>query len=153
MFCARVAFQQAARPTIDGLPNRPSAALPIIKPAGLQVPSRLGKPGKPRTAVKRPATDGTGSRVPGIESAPWALLFDLRERETEWLEGNQIRLVVAFAAQELRISKEEVMSRLQDLAVLLPDTCKLACTLLPSIALPHFACLLELKYMGNALCL
>jgi hypothetical protein len=26
----------------------------------------------------------------GVEGAPWSLIFDLRERETEWLDGNQV---------------------------------------------------------------
>mmetsp|Transcript_6001 Transcript_6001/g.15472 ORF Transcript_6001/g.15472 Transcript_6001/m.15472 type:complete len:261 (+) Transcript_6001:168-950(+) len=54
-------------------------------------------------------------------AAPWSLLFDLRERETEWSDGNQARLVVAFAAQELGVAEEEVRRKLGELAVLMPD--------------------------------
>ena len=43
----------------------------------------------PVTAAAGPDSGGSG-RVPGIETAPWNLLFDLRERETEWTDGNQV---------------------------------------------------------------
>jgi hypothetical protein len=41
--------------------------------------------------------------APAGPVAPWALTFDLRERETEWTEANQARLVALTAAQELGV--------------------------------------------------
>ncbi|DBB03641.1 hypothetical protein WJX82_008762 [Trebouxia sp. C0006] len=55
---------------------------------------------------------------------PWAMTFDLRERETEWTQENKARLVTLFASHELGCDIEGVRERMQDLVQVLPDLSK-----------------------------
>uniref|UniRef100_A0A061RH13 Uncharacterized protein n=1 Tax=Tetraselmis sp. GSL018 TaxID=582737 RepID=A0A061RH13_9CHLO len=85
------------------------------------------------TRMTQISAEGSRNKDGLLGDAPWNLFFDLRERETEWSEGNQERLVVAFAAEELEISPAEVTRRLQELTVLLPDISLRLHKLRPSI--------------------
>ena len=52
---------------------------------------------------------------------PWAITFDLRERNTLWTDENQARLVKVFVGEVLCEDGEVVEARLQQLCHLLPD--------------------------------
>ena len=54
-------------------------------------------------------------------SSPWDLVFDLRERETEWSDANQARLVKILAQSDMHLSLEELQQRYKDVLALLPD--------------------------------
>jgi len=68
--------------------------------------------------------------------APWAMTFDLRERETEWTEANQARLVALTAAQQLGMPFNEMEERLDRLALLLPDIGTRLASLRPALVAP-----------------
>ncbi|KAK9823776.1 hypothetical protein WJX72_005419 [[Myrmecia] bisecta] len=51
----------------------------------------------------------------------WAMIFDLRERETEWTEAHKHRLVRLIASQDLGEDLEVLDRRLRDLITLIPD--------------------------------
>lgn len=64
---------------------------------------------------------GTTGRAETWGSEPWTTIFDLRERDSAWLDTQQEALVKAFATKELNIELEELEERLQQLSSLLPD--------------------------------
>lgn len=68
------------------------------------------------------AGGGGGHRAAGSRTqAPWTLTFDLKERDTQWTEENQARLVRIVAGYQLNLATEEVERRLDELSVLLPQ--------------------------------
>ncbi|KAI8473756.1 MAG: hypothetical protein J3K34DRAFT_164915 [Monoraphidium minutum] len=96
---------------------------------------RRGAPARrARCAVPADASGGASAaeRVP----APWNLTFDLRERETEWTEANQARLVALTAAQELGLPFPAMEARLDALAGLLPDVGARIAGLRPALVAP-----------------
>ncbi|KAK9813660.1 hypothetical protein WJX73_002170 [Symbiochloris irregularis] len=52
---------------------------------------------------------------------PWVTIFDLRERDSAWLDSQQAALVKAFAQKELNMDSEELEELLTQLSTLLPD--------------------------------
>lgn len=64
------------------------------------------------------------------------MTFDIRERETEWTEANQARLVALAAAQELGIPFVEMEVLLDRLAALLPDIGTRLASLRPKLLAP-----------------
>ena len=68
-----------------------------------------------------PATTSQHQPGTGWEHAPWTTIFDLRERDSAWLDSQQIALVKAFAVKELGIEMPELDARLLQLSNLLPD--------------------------------
>lgn len=75
--------------------------------------------GARRSEQERPIHVLASEREP-----PWAMTFDLRERETEWTQENKARLVTLFASHELGCDIEGVQERMQDLVQVLPDLSK-----------------------------
>lgn len=75
--------------------------------------------GARRSQQERPIHVLVSEREP-----PWAMTFDLRERETEWTQENKARLVTLFASHELGCDIEGVQERMQDLVQVLPDLSK-----------------------------
>lgn len=53
-------------------------------------------------------------------AAPWAITFDLRERETIWTEENKVRLIKQIAAERLEVDVDELETRLATLLLLVP---------------------------------
>eukprot|EP00878_Enallax_costatus_P007271 GHUV01007617.1.p1 GENE.GHUV01007617.1~~GHUV01007617.1.p1 ORF type:complete len:336 (+),score=49.15 GHUV01007617.1:280-1287(+) len=63
---------------------------------------------------------GAGTAV-GDAHSPWAVGWQMRERNILWNDELKLRVVKHIASQELGIEDEELDSRLQTLCILVPD--------------------------------
>lgn len=115
-------------------------------PARARCAQRRGVPrSRPRCATAGPAGPAAsggaaagpaGSGGAARPAAPWSLMFDLRERDTEWSDANKARLVGITAAAELGLPWPEMQSRLDALAVLMPDIGSRIASLRPALVAP-----------------
>ena len=71
-------------------------------------------------AAQTEQSDQTNSGS-GWCNEPWTTIFDLRERDSAWLDSQQTALVKAFALKELDMEEAELEGRLVQLSNLLPD--------------------------------
>lgn len=76
--------------------------------------------GQPWLSVVR-GRDQSTCMLASEREPPWAMTFDLRERETEWTDENKARLVTLFASQELDTDLESMQRRMHDLVQIVPD--------------------------------